>query len=140
MAKGVRRELVLVDWYWLHETGQLDEDTPLAVRIREAAPRIGMTADALEQALRRAGIRNPVDPSLNWRKERATEDRCIRCVRDQVTVDGAETGVFKAARRLARQPDSTLAKRGLAEAQGELERQLKHQDEHWDLEHAGLVA
>lgn len=70
MTQGgsVPRELVLADWNWLHETGELRATDPLAWRIREAAPRMGMTDEALGKALERAGVRNPVDPAVFKRR------------------------------------------------------------------------
>jgi hypothetical protein len=58
-VQRVPRHLVVLDWHWLHEVGELREDETLAERVRRAAPRIGVSETALFSALLSAGIRNP---------------------------------------------------------------------------------
>lgn len=50
-------EVALAEWEWLHEAGELRRSDVLADRIRQAAPRIGMSPEALEAALQRAARR-----------------------------------------------------------------------------------
>lgn len=56
---GVSKELVLLDWNWLHEVGYLKSDMPGSERVKLAAPRMGMKPKTLECALKRAGVRWP---------------------------------------------------------------------------------
>lgn len=130
----VPAELVLADWRWLHETGQLDEDDTLANRIRIAAPRIGMKVDALEQALRRAGIRRPVEPSVSGDMHHRRGD-CQGCkVRDRAC-EIAESHLHNAARKLARNPDSPRLRAALERAQGEVATAEAQYQWHHDTEH-----
>lgn len=45
---------VLAEWEWLHEAGELRSSDSRAQRIRQAAPRIGLSEEALDAALWRA--------------------------------------------------------------------------------------
>lgn len=136
----MKRALVLIDWNWLHETGQLSESDPLLHRVREAAPRMGMGEEALAKALERAGITNPVGPGLNWRKDRDLEGKCAVCVHARVTVQRSEQEVRGAAKRLARWPDSARARKNLDARQGELARAQAQEEWHASEEHTERAA
>lgn len=138
MGKYLSATVVLEDWHWLHETGQLSEDQTLAERTRIAAPRIGMTVAALAKALERAGITRPVAPAMNWRKERVYD--CDRCMHLSVQVQRAKSEVYVAATRLARTPTSERCKRTLAERQEELAKAEAHDEWHQAEDHSEWAA
>jgi hypothetical protein len=48
------RAVALEEWRFLHEAGELNPRDPQAQRIRQAAPRLGVSYSALERALLRA--------------------------------------------------------------------------------------
>lgn len=53
--RDAHRRAVLEDWQWLHEQGELDPTDSLAVRARQAAPRLGYdNPESLERLLQRA--------------------------------------------------------------------------------------
>lgn len=136
-ADIMTRDLVLTDWRWLHETGQLSETEPLAARVRVAAPRMGMTVDALAKALERAGVRNPVEPSLDMH-HRVSE--CRECNVRQRAVDLAERDLWHVARMLAKMPDSRKLRLRLENARDELARVKVRQEWHLDAEHPSAAA
>lgn len=132
-SRGVSREVVLEDWNWLHETGQLDPLDSLKHRVELAAPRMGMTVDSLQQALRRAGIRNPVGPGL---QRAGRGEQCLECRKGQSALHRAEAEHTMVARRLAEHPHSARLRAGLAAAEAELVKVQLHRDWHLDAEHA----
>lgn len=134
---GVKSAHVLADWHWLHETRQLSEADSLNHRIELAAPRIGMSCDALEQALRRAGIRNPVEPAMTLRYRKSL---CLGCKNADHTADLARANVHRVARMLARRPDSPRYRAALEAAQAELAEAEAHQAWHAVTEHEGDAA
>lgn len=134
---GVPRELVLVDWEWLHETGELSEADPLAQRVRAAAPRMGMSDDALERALQRAGIRKPVEPSLNPRKR----TMCDECRKYRARLGAERAEVRRLAYLLQRKRVRTDVVDQLEAAKAALAGTTAQRDMHMETEHGkGQVA
>jgi hypothetical protein len=135
---GVPAELVLLDWHMLHETGQLDPEDSLNHRIGLAAPRIGMSVGALEIALRRAGIRNPVERSLQARHNRSLS--CRGCRNYRVAITQAKSDLAQIAKRLARDPDNSRLQAALERAQEDLAYADAGREDHMLAEHRADAA
>lgn len=133
---GVPREVVLEDWSWLHETGELSRHDPLTVRVRQAAPRMGMSPAALERALARAGVRNPTPPATTTRRDSYECDQCRHLAR---VLQVAQGDVAKLARRVAARPDSPRLRELLERAQSDLASTAACIDMH-DTEHDAEAA
>lgn len=129
------------EWNWLHSVGELSELDSMAKRIRLAAPRIGMTVGALEKALQRAGIRNPVtNESTQHLRRPGLHSECLECRKVIHHVDNSAAEVRVAAARLAGDPDSMRRRRELDAARERLADHEAWRDLHLDLDHAEGVA
>lgn len=135
---GIPRELVMADWNWLHETGELDPEMPLIQRVKLAAPRIGMSVDALDRALHRAGVRCPVEAGMSLRYNQPTS--CQTCRSRRVIVAHAKADLSAVAKRLALNPDSLHLRAILERAQDQLASAEAEQDWHLSVEHDGVAA
>ena len=138
-GQAVKRELVLEDWNWLHETGQLDHADSLKHRTELAAPRMGMSVDALAQALRRAGIRNPAEPATVAPSAGRGEGRgelCQACRRYQGSLHRSAAELRMYASRLAEFPDSARLRANLERVQAERAQHEAVQAFHLDADHA----
>jgi hypothetical protein len=133
----VTRELVLADWQWLHETGQLDPLDSIKHRVKIAAPRMGMSPDALEQALRRAGIRNPVPPAgMPPRVGRG--EQCLECRKYASSLHRGQAELAVFSRRLAEHPDSRRLRANVERMREELATTEATHQYHLESEHADM--
>lgn len=130
-GRGVPRELVLEDWRWLHESGELNTGDSFTSRIAQAAPRIGMSVAALEKALARAGITAPKDDTLpSVRRDKS--GGCLQCRKLLTANTEAKGHARMLAGRLARDPDSLVLARALDQAREHLARVAAELDMHRD--------
>lgn len=131
----VPRAHVVAEWEWLHETGELSSTDSMRARIALAAPRINMTAPALEKALARAGIRNPVEPSFLPPRRPNLHADCGECRKFIHLTDQDDRDVRQIAKRLAADPDSLKLRALLGEAQESQATTKAYHDAHLDYDH-----
>jgi len=126
--------LVLTDWHWLHETGQLDPEDSQAHRVRLAAPRMGMSTAALGKALERAGITNPAPAPTLLPRTRPAE-QCQVCRNNTTDCTRAGDDLRRVARNLAADPDSSWWRERLEPAREALATIVAHRDAHLTYDH-----
>lgn len=130
-GRGIPAELVLEDWRWLHESGELNTGDSFTRRIAQAAPRIGMSVAALEKALTRAGITAP-PREKSTKLARNESGGCLQCRKLLTATTEAKGHARMLAGRLSRDPDSSVLAGALDEAREHMARVAAELDMHRD--------
>jgi hypothetical protein len=97
---------------------------------------MGMTPDALEQALRRAGIRNPVPPATVHRKDRG--EQCLECRKYASSLHRGQAELAVFSRRLAEHPDSRRLRANVERMREELATTEATHQYHLESDHADM--